>query len=150
MSGSGNWWANSEQELGVQPRDERVNKRQKRTGNGADTIKNAWAWRLHDGKRSGEYAMNIVHQNEATQFERMHMYLLIASPHLLWGGLLLLLGLFDRSRFVRQVRNLDGLPFLLQLAMTCTEPVPCKVRHYTQMSELPPTSHKWNSSTQKG
>ena len=34
--------------------------------------------------------------------------------------------------------------------MTCTEPVPCKVRHYTRMSELPPTPHKWNPPTQKG
>ena len=34
--------------------------------------------------------------------------------------------------------------------VTCMEPVPCKVRHYTQMSELPPTPHKWNPPTQKG
>ena len=34
--------------------------------------------------------------------------------------------------------------------LTCTEPVPCKIRHYTRMSELPPTSHKWNPPTQKG
>ena len=34
--------------------------------------------------------------------------------------------------------------------LTCTKPVPCKVRHYTQMSELPPTSYEWNPSIQKG
>ena len=36
----------------------------------------------------------------------------------------------------------------IRVMVTCMEPVPC--RHYTQMSELPPTSHKWNPSTQKG
>ena len=33
-------------------------------------------------------------------------------------------------------------------ALTCTESVPCNVRHYTRMSELPPQSYEWHSSTQ--
>ena len=32
--------------------------------------------------------------------------------------------------------------------LTCTESVPCNVRHYTRMSELPPQSYEWHSSTQ--
>ena len=34
--------------------------------------------------------------------------------------------------------------------LTCMESVSCKVRHYTWMSELPPSSYKWNTPTQKG
>ena len=36
----------------------------------------------------------------------------------------------------------------MNATVTCTEPVPCKVRYYTRMSEFPPTSYKWNPSTQ--
>ena len=43
-----------------------------------------------------------------------------------------------------------GMGEKIQAMVTCTEPVPCKVRHYTRMSKLPPTSYKWNPPTQKG
>ena len=52
-----------------------------------------------------------------------------------------------QSQYMSRTIGVDC--FLFPVEMTHTEPVPCKVRYYTWMSELPPTSCKWNPSTQK-